>query len=380
MRNIKKLLITTALVFGAVTNTCAADAPAEASKPAADAKPATKADVYIVPEATSIAIDLKYPAQINSFKQAKVYSRILGVLEEKYFEEGKAINKGDVLFKIEDDLYQAKLDAAEASVKMNEATLNNATRSWERIQKLYNTNAVTTEQRDSTLSAYQNALASLAMSKAQLNQAKIDLDYTKVKAPISGITGLKTIDLGNLVTATPPMELVTISQNDKVYIDFSMPLSDYENIKNGLWKMPENGKIQVEINVNGQVNKQSGFVDFIDVNIDQNTSTVKMRAIVENKDYSLMPGSFARVTLNGIEQKNVITIPQKALLQNPLGTIVFVEKDGVATVKPVMVGNESGDKFIVAGGPLQSGDKVIINNFFRIKPGSAVVVDKTINE
>lgn len=374
MRNIKKLLITTVLIASAVTNTYAAEAPA------ADAKPATKADVYIVPEASNIAINLKYPAQINSLKQAKVYSRILGVLEEKYFEEGKVVNKGDVLFKIEDDLYQAKLAAAEASVKMNEATLNNATRSWERIQKLYNSNAVTTEQRDSTLSAYQNALASLAMSKAQLNQAKIDLDYTKVKAPISGITGLKKIDLGNLVTATPPMELVTISQNDKVYIDFSMPLSDYENIKNGLWKMPENGKIQVEINVNGQTNKQTGFVDFIDVNIDQNTSTVKMRAIVENKDYSLMPGSFARVTLNGIEQKNVITIPQKALLQNPLGTIVFVEKDGIATVKPVMVGNESGDKFIVAGGPLQSGDKVIVNNFFRIKPGSAVAIDKTINK
>ena len=213
-----------------------------------------------------------------------------------------------------------------------------------------------------------------------INQATIDLNYTKVKAPISGITGLKNVDLGNLVTANPPMELVTISQNDKVYIDFSMPLSDYSNIKNGLWKMPANGKIQVDININGQTNKQSGFVDFIDVNIDQKTSTVKMRAIVENKDYTLIPGSFARVILKGIEQKNVITIPQKALLQNPLGTIVFVEKDGIATVKPVVIGNESGDKFIVAGGPLQSGDKVIINNFFRIKPGSAVVVDKTINE
>ena len=167
MRNIKKLLITTALIASAVTNTYAAEAPA------ADAKPATKADVYIVPEATNIAINLKYPAQINSFKQAKVYSRILGVLEEKYFEEGKVVNKGDVLFKIEDDLYQAKLAAAEASVKMNEATLNNATRSWERIQKLYSSSAVTTEQRDTTLSAYQNALASLSMSKAELNQATI---------------------------------------------------------------------------------------------------------------------------------------------------------------------------------------------------------------
>ena len=375
MRNIKKLLMTTAISVVAVTNIYAADAAAGAKQ-----MPTPKADIYIVPEASSLAIDLKYPAQINSFKQAKVYSRIIGVLEEKYFEEGKVVNKGDVLFKIEDALYQAKVDAAQAAVKMSEATLNNATRSWERIQKLFNSKAVTAEQRDSTLSAYQNALASMAMSKAELNQAKIDLDYTKVKAPISGITGLKNIDLGNLVTANPPMQLVTISQNDKVYLDFSMPLSDYSNIKNGLWKMPENGKIQLDININGQVTKQTGIVDFIDVNIDQKTSTVKMRAIVENKDYTLMPGSFARVVLNGIEQKNVITIPQKALLQNPLGTIVFVEKDGIATVKPVIVGNESGDKFIVVGGPLQSGDKVIVNNFFRIKPGNPVVVDKTINK
>jgi len=371
MRNIKKILITTAISMVAVTSIYAADAKQ---------MPAPKADIYVVPEATSLPINLKYPAQINSFKQAKVYSRILGVLQERYFEEGKAVKKGDVLFKIEDDLYQAKVDAAEASVKMNQATLNNATRSWERIQKLYNSKAVTTEQRDSTLSAYQNALASLAMAKAELNQAKIDLAYTKVKAPISGITGLKTVDLGNLVTSNPPMELVTISQNDKVYIDFSMPLSDYENIKNGLWKMPENGKIQVDVNINGKSTKQTGVVDFIDVNIDQKTSTVKMRAIVDNKDLILMPGSFARVVLNGIEQKNVITIPQKALLQNALGTIVFVEKDGIATVKPVVVGNESGDKFIVAGGPLQSGDKVIVNNFFRVKPGKPVVVDKTINK
>jgi membrane fusion protein, multidrug efflux system len=374
MRNIKKLLITTALIVGTVSCSYAAE------EAAAPAKPATKADVYIVPEATNIAINLKYPAQINSFKQAKVYSRILGVLEEKYFEEGNVVKKGDVLFKIEDDLYQAKVDAAEASVKMNQATLNNATRSWERIQKLYDSKAVTTEQRDTTLSTYQNALASVSMGNAQLKQAKIDLEYTKVKAPITGTIGLKKVDLGNLVTSTPPMELVTISQNDKVYIDFSMPLSDYENIKNGLWKMPENGKLNVEVEVNGQATKQTGIVDFIDVNIDQKTSTVKMRAIVDNKDNSLMPGSFARVVLNGIEQKNVIMIPQKALLQNPLGTIVMIEKDGIVGVKPVVVGNESGDKYIVVGGPLQSGDNVIVNNFFRVKPGNPVVVDKTINK
>jgi membrane fusion protein (multidrug efflux system) len=93
-----------------------------------------------------------------------------------------------------------------------------------------------------------------------------------------------------------------------------------------------------------------------------------------------MPGNFIRVSLQGIVQKNVLTIPQKALLQNPQGTIVFVEQNGVAGVKPVIIGKESGDKFVVAGGPVQSGDRVIVNNFFRVKPGQPLVVDKIINQ
>jgi membrane fusion protein (multidrug efflux system) len=263
---------------------------------------------------------------------------------------------------------------------MAEATLENATRSWERIKKLYKSKAVTTEQRDTTLSAYQNALASVSAAKAQLKQAKINLDYTKVKAPISGVTGLKAVDLGNLVTSNPPMALVTITQNDKVYLDFSMPMSDYINIKNGLWTLPENGKIEVDVILNGKPSGVKGFVDFIDVNTNENTSTVKMRAIVDNTEQKLMAGSFARVALSGIVQKNVITVPQKAVLQNPMGTIVMVDEGGKVGVRPIVPGKESGDKYIVAGGMVKSGDRVFVNNFFRIKPGNPVTVDKVINE
>jgi membrane fusion protein (multidrug efflux system) len=105
-----------------------------------------------------------------------------------------------------------------------------------------------------------------------------------------------------------------------------------------------------------------------------------MRALVDNSDGYLMAGSFVRVVLNDIVQKNVITIPQKAVLQNPLGTIVFVEDNGKVGVKPIIIGNETGENYVVAGGPLQSGDKVIVNNFFRLKPGTDVVVDKIINQ
>jgi membrane fusion protein (multidrug efflux system) len=118
----------------------------------------------------------------------------------------------------------------------------------------------------------------------------------------------------------------------------------------------------------------------MDINIDKSTSTVKIRASVNNKDGYLMPGSFVRVVTNDVVQKNVITVPQKAVLQNPLGTIVFIEKNGKVGVKPIVAGRETGNNYVVAGGPLKSGDKVIINNFFRLKPGAMVDVDKVINK
>lgn len=339
-----------------------------------------KADIYVVPKAKSLPIFLKYPAQIRSFQNIKVVSRVLGVLEKKYFKEGQKVQKGDLLYTIEDNTYKARVDAAEASVKISEASLNNATMNWNRIQKLFKSKSVSDERKDTAFSDYEQAVATLSLTKAQLMQAKIDYDYTKVKAPISGIVGLKQVDIGDLVTNTPPQELTSITQNEKVYIDFSMPLSDYANIKNGLWSLPTNNHVNVNIEINNKATPYNGMIDFIDVNINQNTSTVKMRAIVDNNDSFLMPGNFIRVVLNDIVQKDVITIPQKAVIQNPLGTIVFIEKDGKATVKPVVLGHETGDKYIVGGGPLESGDKVIVNNFFRVKPGADVQVDKIINE
>jgi membrane fusion protein, multidrug efflux system len=346
----------------------------------ANKMPPPKADVYIVPAPIDLSIDLKYPAQVQAYQSVNAYSRVLGVLEEKHFTEGQKVNKGDLLFSIEDDTYKAKVEAAEASLKMNQATYENAKRDWDRIKKLYKKRAVSAERRDSALFAYEEALSGIALAKAELAGAKVDFNYTQVKAPISGIAGLKQVDIGDLVTQNPPMELVRITQNDQVYLDFSMPLSDFQNIQNGMWSMPEDGKVQVNIISNGKKLDKQGVIDFIDVNIDKSTSTVKMRALVDNSDHSLLAGSFIRVSLEGIVQKDVITIPQKALLQNPLGTIVFIEDKGVAAVRPVIVGKESGDKYVVAGGPLKSGDKVVVNNFFRVKPGKPFVIDKIINK
>jgi len=366
-------LLSATLMLGATT-VFAGGPPAGAPK-----MPTPKADIYIVPKPTVLPITLKYPATVKAYKKVQVVARAMGILEKKDFREGQAVKKGDLLYEIEDDIYKARADAAKASLEMSSASLNNATRNWKRIKKLFSQKAVSSEKRDNALSSYEQSLAAVSLAKAQLKQARIDLGYTKVKAPISGIIGLKQVDVGDLVSNTPPTKLVEITQKDKVYVEFSAPMSDYKKIKNHIWRIKDNANIKVQLEVDGKVLKKEGVVDFIDVNTNNQTAIVKMRAVFDNKDGYLMHGQFVRVITNNIIQKNIITIPQKAVLQNPLGTIVFIEDHGHVGVRPVVLGNVSGDKFVVAGGPLRSGDRVIINNFFRLKPGGEVVVDKTIN-
>ena len=366
-------LLSATLMFGATT-VFAGGPPAGAPK-----MPTPKADIYVVPKPTVLPITLKYPATVKAYKKVQVVARALGILEKKDFIEGQAVNKGDLLYEIEDDIYKARVEAAKASLEMSSASLNNATRNWERVKKLFTQKALSSEKRDNSLASYEQSLAAQSLAKAQLKQAQIDLGYTKVKAPISGITSLKQVDVGNLVSYDPPSKLVEITQNDKVYVEFSAPMSDYKKIKNHIWSIKDNAPIKVTLEVDGKVLKKEGVVNFIDVNTNNQTAIVKMRAVFDNRDGYLMHGQFVRVVTNNNIQKNIITIPQKAVLQNPLGTIVFIEDHGHVGVRPVVVGNVSGDKFVVAGGPLRSGDRVIINNFFRLKPGGEVLVDKTIN-
>jgi membrane fusion protein (multidrug efflux system) len=342
--------------------------------------PTPKADIFVVQKPMQLPITLTYPAIVKAYKKVQVVSRALGILEKKNFIEGQKVNMGDILYEIEDTVYKAQADAAKASLKMSEASLNNATRNWKRIKKLFSQKVISQEKRDNALSSYEQSLAAVSLAHAQLKETQINLAYTKVKAPISGITGLKQVDVGDLVSNNPPTKLVKITQNDKVFVEFSVPMSDYKKIKNHIWSIKNNAPIKVKLKVDGKLLKNEGVVNFIDVNTNNQTAIVKMRAIFDNKDNYLMPGQFVRVVTNNIVQKDVITIPQKAVLQNPLGTIVFIEDHGRVGVRPVILGNVSGDKFIVASGPLKSGDRVIVNNFFRLKPGGAVVVDKTINK
>ncbi len=341
---------------------------------------APKADAFIVQERKDLPVTLTYPASVKAYNKIFVVSRVTGVLEKKTFKEGQKVSQGDTLYQIEDAIYKAKADAAKAALKMSEAVLRNAQSDWQRVQRLFEQKAVSQEKRDASLSAYEQGLASVSFAKATLRQAQIDLDYTKVKAPISGFAGLKLVDLGDLVSSNPPTKLLEITQNDKVYVEFSMPMSDYKRVRSGEFSTKNGSSIKVVLERDSVPLTKEGVVDYIDASTNAKTSIVKMRALFDNADNALMAGEFVRVATKNVMQKAVMTIPQKAVLQNPLGMIVFIEENGVVGVRPVVIGNVSGQNFVLAGGALKSGDKVLVNNFFRLKPGAPVSVDKILNQ
>jgi len=350
----------------------------EQSAPTAAAAPAPHADAYIVKAIPKSDVILTYPTRLQSIRSATVVSRVTGVLLEKRFREGDAVKAGDRLFNIEPDLYEAAANEQRAQVILEEAKLHKAERDYKRASELHKDNAISVQEYDAALSAYETAKAQVNAAKALLDSRELDLSYTKVVAPIAGIAGIKQTDVGNVVNPGTP--LVTITQTDPIYALFSIPSGDLQKArvanKEGRWSWGKTGKLKALLDIGGI--KVTGDIDYIAPVADAQTGSVTMRARFANGDNMLLPGAFGKITIEGIIRENVVMIPQKAVLQNAMGTIAFVVKDGKAAVRPLVLGDPVGNSYVVRQG-LAEGDEVIVNNFFRVQPGQPVVIDKTVD-
>ena len=328
-------------------------------------------------KANDISVSVEYPAKIKSMQQVNVVARVNGILEKKNFIEGNFVKEGELLYQIDSTRYEALMQEALADVEVKTATLKQATREWERIKILFEQDSTSQKERDSALSAYETAQASLKASQANLKKAQIDFGYTKVKAPISGLTSLNAQDLGSYVgSTTESMNLTTITQMNPIYVEFSLP--DIELFKkrfimnNGNWNNISQAKLAVSLNFSdGSVYEQKGTLDFIDSFVDNETSTVKARATFVNPKNDLIPGLFVRVKIDGLVYKNAINIPQIAVLQDATGAFVYIAKENQAVKTPVKIGNIVNDTYIIDSG-LNEGDIVITNNLTKLKPGSSI--------
>lgn len=326
-----------------------------------------------------IPVSMEYPAKIKSMQQVNVVAKVNGTLEKKNFTEGNFVKKEEVLYQIDSTRYEALMQEALADVEMKTATLKQATGEWERVKTLFEQDSTSQKDRDSALSAYETAQASLKASQANLKKAQIDLSYTKVKAPISGFTSLNKQDLGSYVGSTnESMILTTITQTNPIYVEFSLP--DIEFLKkrfimnDGNWNNISQTKLPVSIIFSdGLIYEEKGTLDFIDSFVDNETSTVKARATFENPKNDLISGLFVKIRIDGLIYKNAISIPQISLLQDTTGAFVYIAKDNQAIRTPVKIENISKDTYIINDG-LNEGDIVITNNLTKLKSGSPITL------
>lgn len=371
-RNVLVLMFCTVFIFGCSENKAQKNMGQQAMQP-------LPVNTLVV-KAKNIPIYLEYPARVKSVQQVQIVARVTGTLEEKFYTEGSAVKKGDLLYKIDPKRYQAAYDSALASLAMSDASLKETSRNFNRVKSLFESNALSQKEFDAAISAYENANASVQAAKAAVSNAKIDLDYTEVRATATGISGLNIVDIGSYVGASTL--LTTITQVNPVYVEFS--LSDVEMLKkryilsSGDWKNISNSKLQVSITTpDGETYPHKGTLDFFDNIVDSQTASIKARATFENPDSFLIPGLFVRISIDGLVQQGAFVIPQEALMQDGVGMFVFINNDNTVAKLPVNVGISTKDGQSVIDSGLKGGEVIILNNLTKLRPGSQVVPNPT---
>jgi membrane fusion protein (multidrug efflux system) len=307
-----------------------------------------------------------YPALLKSYQEVEVVARVSGVLEKENFVEGSFVKKGTLLYEIQKNEYKAAVDSADAMLQKSGASFVKASKDFKRAKQLIRKKSISEQQYDTYFYEYSNAKASLQGAKANLAKAKIEFDYTTIKAPISGQIGISRSDTGTYISTQNSL-LTTITALDPVYVEFSLPHSDVTKYRSQIKVGGE-----VSISVNGE--SYQGRVDYIAAKLDVTTDTLLVRATFKNISDTLVIGSFIEIKLDGFSYKNVAIIPQYALVKTPEALLVYViEEDGALSMRSVDVALVKEGNAIVVGG-LNGGEKIVVSNIAKIKPNSKVSI------
>ena len=347
---------------------------------AADAAPAPEVVVETV-KAEALPLELEYSARTAGFREVQVRAQVSGILQERTYLEGSQVKKGQVMFRIDPRTYQAALSRAKGALAQEQARYRQTERDLKRIRELQKKGFASESELDNAISNFEQSKANIQAAEAEVQSKQIDLDYTTVKAPISGITSKETVSEGSLMVAGDPSAslLSNITQLDPIYVNFAAPDSDVESVRSGLQNgslvLPEDGKMSVQIKLgDGSVYPLEGKVDFTDSLVDRGTGAVSARAVVPNPDQTLLPGQFVRVQVKGLSIPNAMTLPERAIAQGPGGTFVYVVDDGgVARKRQVTTGHTAKGRWVIVSG-ISAGDRVIVEGLPKVRPDSPVKV------
>jgi membrane fusion protein (multidrug efflux system) len=322
-----------------------------------------------------VPITLAYAGRVAGYRTVEVRPQVSGVVLKREFTEGDRVRQGDVLFRIDPRPYQAALDRVTAQLAQARATATQSEENYKRVQELIGRNVATQKQMEDAQAARDQSQAAVQAAEADLATANLNMEYTLIRAPVSGPTMLTSPAEGTLVQAQQTL-LTTIWQLDPAYVNFSVTDTEYrafQSFQAARAKPLSDEDVWVKLQygdgttypINGKVNVSSETVD-------QRTGTLQIRAIFPNPNGAILPGQFVRVVIGGIVLPNAFIVPAKAVSQGPQGTFVYlVNEKNAAEVKPVKLDREFKDGWIVRDG-LNDGDRIIADGVMRVRPGATV--------
>ncbi|QLG87474.1 efflux RND transporter periplasmic adaptor subunit [Chitinibacter bivalviorum] len=344
------------------------------------APPPPPAPVSVIKiEPTSAPMSFELVGETAGYRDVEVRSRVNGILLKRTYVEGQSVNAGQTLFEIDPEPYKAALDQAKGGLSIEVARLEKARADRDRIIPLFKENAVSRKDYDDAMTAYAAAVASQQSAEAKVREAELNLGYTKVVAPISGMTSTVAQSEGSLVsTAGESGKLTTISQLDPMYVTFSYSEEDRQRLeqmtKAKTISMGDSKNIKASINLsNGAKYEQVGKIDFSDNRVDPKTGTIRARAIFSNPHSQLLPGQFVRLTLDIGKINNAILIPERAIVQSQADKLVMtVDKENKVSPRTIKVGRADAQGQVRVESGLQAGDVVIVEGILKVKPGAIV--------
>jgi membrane fusion protein (multidrug efflux system) len=353
-----------ALAFAATALLAACQKGDDAAKAQPQALPVTAVRVA----QQRVPVSLEAVGQAEGSRDVEIRARVTGILEKRVYEEGAPVNAGQLMFTIDPAPFELAVEEAKATLQQEKVKRDLAATDVKRLEPLTKEKAIAQRDYDTAVATERTGTASIMAAEAKLKEAELNLSYTRVTAPISGITGRAQRSEGSLVTANADSSLLTtLTQVNPIWVRFSLADQDYSRIRGA----ERNARVQIVGDSTNAVIADNGKLNFAASTVDPRLGTVQLRAEFPNQGTKWLPGQFVKIRILAGEQ-NAILVPQQAILQNDQSRMVMTAgPDGKAAPKSVKIANWIGANAVVTAG-LNDGDMVIIDNLVKVRPGSPV--------
>ncbi|HEZ0076248.1 TPA: multidrug efflux RND transporter periplasmic adaptor subunit MtrC [Neisseria meningitidis] len=339
-----------------------ADEAAQGGQPAGREAPAPVVGVVTVHPQT-VALTVELPGRLESLRTADVRAQVGGIIQKRLFQEGSYVRAGQPLYQIDSSTYEANLESARAQLATAQATLAKADADLARYKPLVAAEAVSRQEYDAAVTAKRSAEAGVKAAQAAIKSAGINLNRSRITAPISGFIGQSKVSEGTLLNAGDVTVLATIRQTNPMYVNVTQSASEVMKLRRQIAEgklLAADGVIAVGIKFDdGTVYPEKGRLLFADPTVNESTGQITLRAAVPNDQNILMPGLYVRVLMDQVAVDNAFVVPQQAVTRGAKDTVMIVNAQGGMEPREVTVAQQQGANWIVTSG-LKDGDKVVV--------------------